>query len=92
MFDLDRVLVVVTGGGGRIGAEIASAFASCRAKVVVADRDEEAARDVSSRTGVDGRLAWAERLDVADRTNIAGRSGSRALWKGVCPHQQRRCF
>ncbi|MCK1721288.1 SDR family oxidoreductase [Bradyrhizobium sp. 141] len=71
MFDLDGVLVVVTGGGRGIGAEIASAFASCRAKVVVADRDEEAARDVSNRIGVNGGHAWGERLDVADRTDIA---------------------
>lgn len=71
MFDMHEVLVVVTGGGRGIGAEIASAFASCRANVVVADRNEEAARDVSGRITVNGGRAWGERLDVADRSSIA---------------------
>ncbi|MHB1065162.1 MAG: SDR family NAD(P)-dependent oxidoreductase [Georgenia sp.] len=51
---------VVTGGGAGIGAACARALAGRGAHVVVADRDESAARAVATRTGGE---AWVVDLD-----------------------------
>lgn len=43
--------VVVTGGGGGIGAALADRFAAAGARMVVADLDGDAAAEVAARTG-----------------------------------------
>jgi 2-keto-3-deoxy-L-fuconate dehydrogenase len=63
MFDLSRKVALVTGAGSGIGAAIAAAFAAAGAHVVVADVDEEAARDVATRIGGRGHACH---LDVRD--------------------------
>jgi 2-hydroxycyclohexanecarboxyl-CoA dehydrogenase len=54
--------VIVTGGANNIGREIALAFARERARVLIADIDEERARGVASEAG--GEVA-AQRTDVS---------------------------
>src|SRR5690606_32136554 len=58
--------VVVTGGASGIGAACARRFARSGAKVVVADRDEEAARRLSAE--IDG-IAIA--VDIGEEHSVA---------------------
>jgi meso-butanediol dehydrogenase/(S,S)-butanediol dehydrogenase/diacetyl reductase len=63
-------VVVVTGGAGGIGAAGCRAIAAEGGKVVVADLDGEAARDVA-RTIVDGGgAAEPVQVDVTDRSQV----------------------
>lgn len=62
---LARQIVVVTGGGGAIGAATARAFAAEGAEVAVLDRDLDAARAVADSIG---GLALA--CDVTDRDAV----------------------
>lgn len=60
LFDLSGRVAVVVGGGGGIGGAIAHAFADHGARVVVADRYIEAARQIAqacARPGTAGALA-----------------------------------
>ena len=61
MRGLKGKVVLVTGGGGSIGAAICRRFADAGAQVVVADRNAEAAQRVA--TGVGGR---ALAFDISD--------------------------
>jgi NAD(P)-dependent dehydrogenase (short-subunit alcohol dehydrogenase family)/pimeloyl-ACP methyl ester carboxylesterase len=65
--------VVVTGAGSGIGRETALAFAGLGAYVVVADRDEPAAKETVSLIAVDGSAgqASAYQVDVADAEAMA---------------------
>jgi meso-butanediol dehydrogenase / (S,S)-butanediol dehydrogenase / diacetyl reductase len=65
----DRV-VVVTGGGGGIGAAICRAIAAEGAKVVVADLDPAAARTVAEAIAAEGGSAESVGADVTDRTQV----------------------
>ena len=66
----DRV-VLVTGAASGIGAAIARGCAAEGAAVVVADRDEPAARVVGEQIEADGGRALAVRADVTDRAQVA---------------------
>jgi meso-butanediol dehydrogenase / (S,S)-butanediol dehydrogenase / diacetyl reductase len=64
-------VVLVTGGGSGIGAAIARGCAVEGAAVVVADRDEPAARRVADAIEADGGRALALRVDVTERALVA---------------------
>ena len=72
MFDLKGKTVVVTGGGGVLGGEIAQGLASAGAKVAIADLVLENAEAKAQGIEADGRTAKAYRLDVFDRDSIIG--------------------
>jgi 3-oxoacyl-[acyl-carrier protein] reductase len=57
---------VITGAGSGMGAAAAARFARERARVVVSDIDEEAARAVARAIDPSGRRAIGLRCDVAD--------------------------
>ncbi len=59
-------LAVVTGAGSGIGAAAAKALANQGARVVVTDRDGDAARQVANALQAQGLQAWAYPLDVTD--------------------------
>ena len=59
LFDLGEKVAVVTGAGSGIGAAIARVFARQRARVVVLDRDEAAARRTVDEIGAAGGQATA---------------------------------
>lgn len=67
IFDLTGKVALVVGGGGGIGGAIAHALADHGARVVIADRNVDAARHVAqscARPGVPGTLAV--QIDVAN--------------------------
>jgi NAD(P)-dependent dehydrogenase (short-subunit alcohol dehydrogenase family) len=63
----DRV-AVITGGGGGIGAAMARAFAARKARIVLADLDEAAAKRVADELAGRGAEVLVVRTDV---TNLA---------------------
>ena len=71
LFDLGEKVAVVTGAGSGIGAAIARVFARQRARVVVLDRDEAAARRTADQIGAAGGQAAAMACDVADASQVA---------------------
>ncbi|MGH8986231.1 MAG: SDR family NAD(P)-dependent oxidoreductase [Acidimicrobiia bacterium] len=62
---------VVTGGASGLGEAIAGRFASEGARVVVADRDEAAARRVADDLVADGAAAEAVTVDVTREADVA---------------------
>jgi NAD(P)-dependent dehydrogenase (short-subunit alcohol dehydrogenase family) len=58
-------VALVTGGGSGIGRETALVFARRGARVMVADRDEEAAAQTSAEVGAAGGEAASMRVDVS---------------------------
>jgi NAD(P)-dependent dehydrogenase (short-subunit alcohol dehydrogenase family) len=69
-FSLDGQVAVVTGGAGGIGRAVARLFAAAGARVVVADRDEAAARGCADEIVRAGGRSTAAALDVADEDSI----------------------
>lgn len=63
---LDGRIALVVGGGGGIGAAIATAFVDAQATVVVADRDDDAAASVADDIGAYGHVA----VDVTDASSV----------------------
>jgi len=59
-------LAVVTGAGSGIGAAVAKALAHQGARVVVTDRDGDAAQQVANALQAQRLQAWAHTLDVTD--------------------------
>lgn len=59
-------LAVVTGAGSGIGAAVAKALAHQGARVVVTDRDGDAAQQVADALQAQRLQAWAHTLDVTD--------------------------
>ena len=59
LYDFTDCTVLVTGGAGVLGGEIACALVGCNANVVILDRDQELAKRVIERfpTNVKGRAA-----------------------------------
>lgn len=68
MFDLTGKTALITGGASGIGAAIATAFHDQGARVVVLDRDLEAARHQAESLGVDARSV---ECDVTSEESIA---------------------
>jgi NAD(P)-dependent dehydrogenase (short-subunit alcohol dehydrogenase family) len=61
---------VVTGGASGIGLAMAGAFAAEGMRVVVADRDDRAARGAAERLEARGAEVMAAHVDVADPTSM----------------------
>jgi NAD(P)-dependent dehydrogenase (short-subunit alcohol dehydrogenase family) len=64
-FDFTDYLIVVTGGAGGIGASCAHFFAARGARVVIADRNEQAALEMARVTG-----GLAAAIDVAEEAQV----------------------
>jgi NAD(P)-dependent dehydrogenase (short-subunit alcohol dehydrogenase family) len=65
----DRV-VIVTGGGRGIGAATVRRFAEDGAAVVIADLDEEPARELAAEVEAGGGRALAVGCDVSQRASV----------------------
>src|SRR5947209_3747461 len=69
--EINGRVVVVTGGGGGIGAGLCRAFAEHgAAAVAVADIDEEAARRVAADVEAAGARSFAVRVDAGDEGEV----------------------
>ena len=68
--DLTGKVAVVTGAGRGIGAAIAGAFAEAGADIVVADLNNESARQTAHRLAGLGRKALAVMADVGDPLRV----------------------
>ena len=69
--DLAGLVVLVTGGGGRLGAAMAMLLAERGAAVVVADLDGARAERVADAMANDGCTAFAIPVDVGDEESVA---------------------
>ena len=67
---LEGKVAIVTGGGGGICGAIARLFATEGAKVVLADRDESAAKKVVREIEEEGGQGMAVRVDITNREEI----------------------
>ena len=63
-------LAAVTGGGSGLGREIAVGLARLGVRVVVADRDREAAEEAAARVRAERVQAWAVQADLADEADV----------------------
>src|SRR5690625_7862421 len=70
MTTLDGKRAVVTGGASGIGAACARALASAGARVVIADRDEGAARDLATELGGEPWVADLSRTDQLESVEL----------------------
>jgi NAD(P)-dependent dehydrogenase (short-subunit alcohol dehydrogenase family) len=69
-FDLGGKVALVTGGASGIGAGIIRALGEAGATVVIADRDDAAARREAASLAESGRRAWTVRIDLAEEDSI----------------------
>lgn len=69
-FGLDGKIAFVTGGANGIGIGISTILAEAGATVVIADRDEEAARAVVATLQEAGYKAGSVQVDLADEASI----------------------
>ena len=72
--------VLITGGAGGIGQAIASAFTATGDRVILADRDGDAARAAAAELG---DAASAVALDITDAAAVAALFGELAAQDGV---------
>ena len=70
VIDLSGKLAIVTGAGRGIGAAIAETFAKAGADLVIADINEDSARQVAEKTQHIGRTALAVKTDVASPADV----------------------
>ena len=68
---LDGKVAIVTGGAGGIGSAYSRTLAGAGASVVIADLDEEGAREVAGAIAADGLAASAARVDITDVDSVA---------------------
>jgi NAD(P)-dependent dehydrogenase (short-subunit alcohol dehydrogenase family) len=68
LFSVEGKVVVITGGAGLLGSEIARGFAESDAEVIISDIDVSKAKAVADGLG---RRARAERLDITDPQSVA---------------------
>lgn len=66
----DDKIVIVTGGGGGIGAALCHGFAAEGARVAVLDRDTDAAANVVEALMASGSEALAVGCDITERTAV----------------------
>lgn len=71
LFSLDERVAVVTGGASGLGAAIAVGLAQCGATVVVADIDNDAAKQVCSHIKSQGGHSASSHADVTDADSVA---------------------
>ncbi len=77
-------VVVITGGGGGIGAALGGVWAAAGAKVALLDLDLAAAETAAALIGAAGHQAMAARCDVCDaHSREAAISAVQARWGGV---------
>ena len=69
---LEDKVALITGGGAGIGRAIAETFAREGASVIVADRDGEAANEVTQAIVRSNGAASAHEMDVTDRPELVG--------------------
>jgi NAD(P)-dependent dehydrogenase (short-subunit alcohol dehydrogenase family) len=69
-FSVADKVVVITGGGQGIGRSFAKAFAAGGARVVIAERNVDKARDVESEIAAGNGHAIVVETDVADETSV----------------------
>jgi NAD(P)-dependent dehydrogenase (short-subunit alcohol dehydrogenase family) len=69
-FSVADKVVVITGGGQGIGRSFAKAFASGGARVVIAERNVDKARDVEREIAAGNGHATVVETDVADETSV----------------------
>ena len=67
---LEDKVALVTGGAAGIGRAIAETFAREGARVIIADRDDEAARAVAEAITESNGAAMAHRVDVTDTAEV----------------------
>ena len=70
MIDLTGKIVLVIGGGGGIGLEIAKALAIEGCKVALADYNEELLKNAENTAGGGVKFAW-KACDITNRTQVA---------------------
>jgi NAD(P)-dependent dehydrogenase (short-subunit alcohol dehydrogenase family) len=70
-FRLDGRVALLTGGGGAIGTAIAGGFAAAGAKLLIADRNSEAAEATAKALRDAGADALAEVGDVTSEADVA---------------------
>ena len=69
-FSVADKVVVITGAGQGIGRTFAKAFASAGARVVIAERNAEKARDVEQEIASGNGKALVVETDVADESSV----------------------
>ncbi len=67
----EGAVAIVTGGGMGLGEALCEELARRGATVVVADIDDDAARQVAARLAESGATAGAVQVDVANETDVA---------------------
>jgi NAD(P)-dependent dehydrogenase (short-subunit alcohol dehydrogenase family) len=70
MFDLSGKVIVITGGGGVLGAEMAAGLAAAGATIVVLGRTVASLQKVVDRIKKDGGKALAVACDVLDKAKV----------------------
>ncbi len=70
LFSLEDKVIVVTGGAGAIGGEIAKCYARLGAKVVVADFNEQMMAEIEEEISGEGGECLTVRLELPDEDSI----------------------
>lgn len=70
LFDIQGIVVVITGGGGVLGGEIARGLASAGARIAILDISEKAAEATANAIQDAGGEALSVACDVLDRDSL----------------------